>query len=67
MFDPTLSTCQKCLTGIAYMKYRISEDELKRVCKKVCGRHKTNPKDDEPDLFTVFSGLTMTNCNEITK
>ncbi len=45
MFNPNDNRCKKCLIGIAYVKNRIGEDELKMNC-----RHK--PKNlNQPDLF----------------
>lgn len=54
VYDPTNANCGRCIAGVAYMKYRISEDELKRSCKKICGRYKKDNQfaDGTPDLFS---------------
>jgi hypothetical protein len=52
MFDPNNEKCKCCEIAIAFlMKFRIGEEEQKRLCKTICGRKKK--EDNQPDLFDL--------------
>ena len=55
MFNPNNDRCKKCPVGIAYVRTRIGDDELKRNCKRLCGKSKQKSKPTEPDLFSGVS------------
>lgn len=52
MLDISKEKCKYCEVAIAFLvKFRISEEEQKRLCKVICARKKKKP--EQLDLFDL--------------
>lgn len=59
MFDPNNDRCKICFIAINYVKTRIGDDELKRNCKRICGKDKKKEKKkDNSTELDLFSEVT---------
>ncbi len=49
MLELQKEKCKSCEVAIAFLvKFRVGEEEQKRLCKTICGRKKQ--EDNQPDL-----------------